>query len=96
MTFFFMWYLDLLRLLYLVKRIFARHVMDIQVLFQLPKGPHTRPAVLLTNRHQQRSDRIIELRDSHRIPGSKKDNVCNKSESHSKNVRGLQSVAHIY
>lgn len=41
----------------------------------MPKGPHTRPCVLLTNRHQQRCHWVIQLRNWDRIPGAQEHNI---------------------
>lgn len=45
-------------------------------MFKLPKGPHAPPAVLLTDRQQQRGDRVVELRNRHWIPGAQEHDVC--------------------
>lgn len=45
-------------------------------MFKLPEGPHAHPAVFLSDRQQQRSDGIVELRNSHWIPGAQEHNVC--------------------
>lgn len=45
-------------------------------MFKLPKCPHASPAVLLTNREQQRGDRVVELGNRHWIPGAQENDVC--------------------
>lgn len=68
-----------LRLLYLVKRVFVGHLPDVQLQFQLSKRPHARPTILLSGRHQQRGDGVVELRDDDGIPGPQEHDVCSNT-----------------
>lgn len=65
-----------LNLTYLIQRVCTGFVADAKVMFKLPEGPHAHPAVFLSDRQQQRSDGIVELRNSHWIPGAQEHNVC--------------------
>lgn len=66
---------------YLVQRVSVGFVVDAQVIFQLAERPHACPAVLLTNRQQQRGDRVVELRNRHWVPGAQEDNVCSNTHT---------------
>lgn len=61
---------------YLVQRVNAGLVTDSQVMFELPHGPHARPAVLLAHRQQQGGDRVVKLRNTEWIPGAQEHNIC--------------------
>jgi len=62
--------------LHLVQRVLVGFVADAQVVFELPEGPHARPAVLLPDGQQQRGHGVVELRDGHRKPGAQENHVC--------------------
>ncbi len=68
-------------LLYLVQRVFVGFVADAKVTFELPQRPHALPAVLLTDRQQQRGDRVVKLRNTHWIPGTQENDVCTTNSS---------------
>lgn len=87
----FMCCLAWLRLLYLVERVFVGHLLDVQLQFQLSKRPHARPTVLLSHRHQQRGDRVVELRDGDRIPGPQEHDVCSNTSRQQDRMREVRT-----
>lgn len=75
-----------LNVTYLIQRVCIGLVADAKVMFKLPEGPHAHPAVFLSDRQQQRSDRIVELRNSHWIPGAQEHNVCTTRDTERQNM----------